>query len=237
MTSRACQHYQYLGTPINLPCTTLRGTVHFLSNHIKERIKPLKWITNRCAGVSVPIDKTIYTAYIRSHSDYRCANYQPLSCHLEKSCIIRSVKSQQASQRTQSSSTPTVHYRKQVHQAALDVAYSRMTYVIEPMHRLPDWVNTTTCELQGILRAINYLMGEYHSGLVIRDSCSGVDLKREKTDTFLIHFMWIPSYIGLHKQNLPALPIPDNASFITTGRVKTPLKKAALQIINEERSE
>ncbi|KAG7160885.1 hypothetical protein Hamer_G007658 [Homarus americanus] len=61
-------------------------------------------------------------------------------------------------------------------------------------------------------------------------------LKREKTDTFLIHFMWIPSYIGLHKQNLPALPIPDNASFITTGRVKTPLKKAALQIINEERS-
>ncbi|KAG7167881.1 putative RNase H-containing protein 2 [Homarus americanus] len=143
------------------------------------------------------------------------------------------------------------------------VAYSGMTCVAEAMHRLPDWASTTRCELQGILRATNYVLDEERSGLVISDSRSGLEsitsprpvcqdlvrqiqhcLIREKTVALLIHFIWIPSNIGLHKHdyvdNLAksacTLPIPDDASTITTGRVKTPLKKAALQTINEERS-
>ncbi|KAG7167882.1 hypothetical protein Hamer_G021764 [Homarus americanus] len=84
-------------------------------------------------------------------------------------------------------------------------------------------------------------LGEHNKALVRQiQHC----LIREKTVALLIHFIWIPSNIGLHKRdyvdNLAksacTLPIPDDASTITTGRVKTPLKKAALQTINEERS-
>ncbi|KAG7177112.1 hypothetical protein Hamer_G000342 [Homarus americanus] len=65
-------------------------------------------------------------------------------------------------------------------------------------------------------------------------------------DALLIHFIWIPSHIGLHKHdyvdNLAksscTLPIPDDASTITTGRVKTLLTQGSRSsIINKERSE
>ncbi|KAG7173220.1 hypothetical protein Hamer_G014536 [Homarus americanus] len=40
-------------------------------------------------------------------------------------------------------------------------------------HRLPDWVSTTRCDLQGILGPTNYWLDEERSGLVISDSRSG----------------------------------------------------------------
>ncbi|KAG7166614.1 hypothetical protein Hamer_G013625, partial [Homarus americanus] len=123
-------------------------------------------------------------------------------------------------------------------------ANSEMTCLAKATRCLPDWTSTTRCEIQGILEAINFLLDEEWSGLVIRSCETNPTLPhRAKTDGVLIHFIWISSHIGLHKHDFVdnlaksacTLPIPDDASTITTGRVKTLLKKAALQ--NEEQSE
>ncbi|KAG7156688.1 hypothetical protein Hamer_G006678 [Homarus americanus] len=126
-------------------------------------------------------------------------------------------------------------------------ADSRMTCVAKAMRRLPDWASTTSCELLGILGShrLLYLLDEQRSGLVIRSSETNPALPHKGEDGRLMHFIWIPSYIGLHKHhnvyNLAKsaciFPIPDDASTKTTGRVKMLLKKAVHQIIKEEQSE
>ncbi|KAG7165681.1 hypothetical protein Hamer_G013197 [Homarus americanus] len=105
-------------------------------------------------------------------------------------------------------------------------AYSGMAYVAEEMSRLPDWTNTR-CELQGILGAISYLLDGGRNGLVITDFRSG--LKSITSPR--------PVCQALKRDYLDNRLHPDDTSTITSGRVITLLKKAALKIINEEHSE
>ncbi|KAG7174123.1 glycosyltransferase-like 12 [Homarus americanus] len=84
------------------------------------------------------------------------------------------------------------------------------------------FVGYSGIQQDGIMGAINYLLDEKRSGLVISDNLSGL----ESTTS--------PHNLA---NSACTLPIPDDVSTITPGRVKKLLKEAALQIINEERSE
>ncbi|XP_042889847.1 uncharacterized protein LOC122264841 [Penaeus japonicus] len=74
-TVLSCTQYMYLGTPVHIsPAIPARQRVHpiiqDLIHRLERRFLPFKWLTNNVAGVSIPLAKTIYIAFIRSVIDY-----------------------------------------------------------------------------------------------------------------------------------------------------------------------
>ncbi len=70
-----CIQYLYLGSPVRItPAIPARQRIHpivqDLLQRLEKRFLPFKWLTNRVAGISIPVAKTIYTAFIRSVIDY-----------------------------------------------------------------------------------------------------------------------------------------------------------------------
>ncbi|XP_063858328.1 uncharacterized protein LOC135099751 [Scylla paramamosain] len=70
-----CTQYVYLGAPVRiLSSTPARQRVHpvvrDLLTRLQLRLTPLQWLLNNATGVSIPVARTIYTAYIRSVVDY-----------------------------------------------------------------------------------------------------------------------------------------------------------------------
>ncbi|KAG7172223.1 hypothetical protein Hamer_G009570, partial [Homarus americanus] len=78
----------------------------------------------------------------------------------------------------------------------------------------------------GIMGVINYLLDEEWSGLVISDSRSGLESITSPRPAC----QGLPSQTRLCRQPRN-LPIPDDASTITTGRVKTLLKKVNSEVL------
>ena len=70
-----CTQYIYLGSPVRvLPTTPARQRVYPIVQELLtrsyRRLEPLRWLTNDAAGVSIPVARNIYTAFIRSVVDY-----------------------------------------------------------------------------------------------------------------------------------------------------------------------
>ena len=70
-----CTHYKYLGIPTPLP----KDYVKTLCNKLSQRLRPLKVLANRIAGVNINICRTFYIAYIRSLVDYNALQLCTLS--------------------------------------------------------------------------------------------------------------------------------------------------------------
>jgi len=70
-----CTQHIYLGSPVRvLPTTPARQRVYPIVQELLtrsyRRLEPLRWLTNNAAGVSIPVARNIYTAFIRSVVDY-----------------------------------------------------------------------------------------------------------------------------------------------------------------------
>ena len=83
-----CTQYLYLGAPVRItPSIPARQRVHpivqDLLARLQRRLTPLKWLTNYAAGVSIPVARTIYIAFIRSVIDY----LSPSLCQLSKTTL------------------------------------------------------------------------------------------------------------------------------------------------------
>ncbi|XP_068229696.1 uncharacterized protein [Palaemon carinicauda] len=83
-----CTQYIYLGAPVQIaPSIPVRQRVHpivqDLLARLQRRLTPLKWLTNYSAGVSIPVARTIYIAFIRSVIDY----LSPALCQLSRSTL------------------------------------------------------------------------------------------------------------------------------------------------------
>ncbi|XP_068207780.1 uncharacterized protein, partial [Palaemon carinicauda] len=83
-----CTQYIYLGAPVRItPSIPARQRVHpivqDLLARLQRRLTPLKWLTNYSAGVSIPVARTIYIAFLRSVIDY----LSPALCQLSRSTL------------------------------------------------------------------------------------------------------------------------------------------------------
>ncbi|XP_064120882.1 uncharacterized protein LOC135225541 [Macrobrachium nipponense] len=83
-----CTQYIYLGAPVRItPSIPTRQRVHpivqDLLARLQRRLTPLKWLTNYSAGVSIPVARNIYIAFIRSMIDY----LSPALCQLSRSTL------------------------------------------------------------------------------------------------------------------------------------------------------
>ena len=83
-----CTQYIYLGAPVRVtPSTPVRQRVHPLVKEVlsrlQQRLTPLQWLTNNAAGVSIPVARNIYVAFIRSVVDY----LSPAVCQLPRSAL------------------------------------------------------------------------------------------------------------------------------------------------------
>ena len=70
-----CLQYSYLGAPVKIsPALAARGQLHpiirDLLARLQRRLKPLQWLTNHSSGISIPVARTVYIAFIRSVVDY-----------------------------------------------------------------------------------------------------------------------------------------------------------------------
>ena len=69
-----CQQYLYLGAPVSLPRSITAQRVHpivqELLDRLHRRLAPLRWLVNNNTGISIPVARTIYIAFIRSVIDY-----------------------------------------------------------------------------------------------------------------------------------------------------------------------
>ncbi|XP_047502951.1 uncharacterized protein LOC125048330 [Penaeus chinensis] len=79
-----CTQYLYLGAPARVhPTVPARQRVHpivqELLTRLQRRLEPLHWLTNNAAGVSIPVARNIYTAFIRSVVDYLSPTFSQLS--------------------------------------------------------------------------------------------------------------------------------------------------------------
>ncbi|XP_068246218.1 uncharacterized protein [Palaemon carinicauda] len=80
-----CTQYIYLGAPVGItPSIPARQRVHpivqDLLARLPRRLTPLKWLTNYSSGVSIPVARTIYVAFIHSVIDY----LSPVLCQLSR---------------------------------------------------------------------------------------------------------------------------------------------------------
>ena len=83
-----CTQYLYLGAPVRIsPSLPARQRVHpivqDLLARLHRRLTPLKWLTNSTAGVSIPVARTVYIAFIRSVIDY----LSPALCQLSRTAL------------------------------------------------------------------------------------------------------------------------------------------------------
>ena len=69
-----CRQYLYLGAPVSLPRATPaqrhHPVVQDLLDRLHRRLAPLKWLVNNSTGISIPVARTVYIAFIRSVIDY-----------------------------------------------------------------------------------------------------------------------------------------------------------------------
>ncbi|MPC28548.1 hypothetical protein E2C01_021757 [Portunus trituberculatus] len=70
-----CTQYVYLGVPVRILSSTParqrdHPVVHDLLTQLQLCLASLRWLLNNTTGVSIPVARTIYTAYIRSVVDY-----------------------------------------------------------------------------------------------------------------------------------------------------------------------
>lgn len=83
-----CTQYLYLGAPVRItPAIPARQRVHpivqDLLARLQRRLTPLKWLTNYAAGLSIPVARTLYIAFIRSVIDY----LSPSLCQLSRTTL------------------------------------------------------------------------------------------------------------------------------------------------------
>ena len=81
-----CSSYKYLGIPSPLPADYTKT----LCNKLSQRLKPLKVLANRIAGVNINLCRTFYIAYIRSLVDYNALHL----CTLDKATLNKLEKIQ-----------------------------------------------------------------------------------------------------------------------------------------------
>ncbi|KAK3893261.1 hypothetical protein Pcinc_002945 [Petrolisthes cinctipes] len=69
-----CSQYRYLGAPVIWLVDPARPQDHpivqDLLGRLQRRLTPLQWLTNNSSGISIPVVRTIYFAFIRSVVDY-----------------------------------------------------------------------------------------------------------------------------------------------------------------------
>ncbi len=70
-----CTQYTYLGAPVRVtPAIPIRQHIHPIVQDLLHRLErhfiPVKWLANNVRGVSIPVLKTIYIAFLRSVIDY-----------------------------------------------------------------------------------------------------------------------------------------------------------------------
>ncbi|KAK3889118.1 hypothetical protein Pcinc_006860 [Petrolisthes cinctipes] len=70
-----CSQYCYQGAPVNIwPIVPARPQDHpivqDLLGRLQRRLTPLQWLSNNSSGISIPVARTIYIAFIRSVVDY-----------------------------------------------------------------------------------------------------------------------------------------------------------------------
>ena len=70
-----CSQYRYLGAPVKIPTVLparrqLHPFVSDLLDRLQRRLTPLQWLTNNSSGISIPVARTVYIAFIRSVVDY-----------------------------------------------------------------------------------------------------------------------------------------------------------------------
>ena len=70
-----CNEYKYLGVPTPLP----NNYVKVLCDRLSRRLRPLKTLANRIAGVNIKLCLTFYIAYVRSLVDYNSLQLASLS--------------------------------------------------------------------------------------------------------------------------------------------------------------
>jgi len=83
-----CTQYSYLGAPVRVtPAIPARQRVHplvsGLLHRLQQRFTPFKWLTNNATGISIPVARTLYIAFIRSVVDY----LSPALCQLSKTTL------------------------------------------------------------------------------------------------------------------------------------------------------
>ena len=73
----SCSTYNYLGIPTPLPANFLKN----LCNRLSQRLRPLKVLANRVAGVNIPLCKKFYILYVRSLIDYHALHLCTFNNH------------------------------------------------------------------------------------------------------------------------------------------------------------
>ena len=86
-----CTPYKYLGIPTPLP----EDYINNLCDRLSQRLKPLKVLANRIAGVNIHLCRTFYIAYIRSLVDYNALHI----CTLNKATLNKLEKIQNKAMR------------------------------------------------------------------------------------------------------------------------------------------
>ncbi|XP_064086111.1 uncharacterized protein LOC135201165 [Macrobrachium nipponense] len=129
-----CTQYIYLGAaPVRItPSIPARHRVHpivqDLLARLQRRLTPLKWLTNYSAGVSIPVARNIYIAFIRSVIDY----LSPALCQLSRSTLQPLEKFQNQAMRFIlgcPASTRIVNMQHELHLPPLvERIYSNVTY-------------------------------------------------------------------------------------------------------------
>ena len=70
-----CKEYKYLGIPTPLP----NNYIKLLCDRLSQRLRPLKTLANRIAGVNINLCRSFYIAYVRSLVDYNSLHLATLS--------------------------------------------------------------------------------------------------------------------------------------------------------------
>lgn len=83
-----CTQYIYLGAPVRItPAMPARQRIHpivkDLLDRLEKRFIPIKWLANNMRGVSIPVARNIYIAFLRSVVDY----LSPALCQLPKTSL------------------------------------------------------------------------------------------------------------------------------------------------------
>ncbi|MPC73445.1 hypothetical protein E2C01_067774 [Portunus trituberculatus] len=70
----SARQYHYLGEPVSIHRATQAQRTHpivqDLLDRLNKRLAPLKWHVNHATGISIPVARTVYIAYIHSLIDY-----------------------------------------------------------------------------------------------------------------------------------------------------------------------
>ena len=78
-----CQQYRYLGIPTNTAAdaSTSQDFISNLRKRLEQRLRPLRLLTGKKVGVSIPIARNFYLLFIRSVIDYHALHLCNISDH------------------------------------------------------------------------------------------------------------------------------------------------------------